>query len=313
MHLAILLSLGLIPLVICAPQYGTPPEDHEHPQDPPGPDLIQYDGTDANAYADYHINDWAEGAVTEYPIHNSCNGSEAALLRKALYEAEVLAAHARDHILRWGSSSSHYKKYFGSAATVEPSGWYNKIVNGDKGGVLFRCDNIDGNCVLDGWAGHWRGENATGETVICPLSYTARWPLAGMCMYGYEVSSHEYTSYFASDIHHRLFHMPAVGEYTVDHYAEGYRAALELAVDHPEDAVRNTESLAFFALEVYAYDIAVPGEGCPGSLAEAPVEEEEEAAAPTPSSSSAEAIPASTTSAAPAECHTHSDGEVHCT
>ncbi|KAK3687096.1 Prenylated Rab acceptor protein 1 [Vermiconidia calcicola] len=128
-------------------------------------------------------------------------------------------------------------------------------MNGDKGGVLFRCDNTDGNCVLEGYlmddlqAGHWRGENATGETVICPLSYTARWPLAGLCMYGYEVSSREYTSYFASDIHHRLFHMPAIGEYTVDHYAEGYRAALELAVNHPEDAVRNTESLTFFALE----------------------------------------------------------------
>ena len=63
-----------------------------------------------------------------------------------LKEAEILAAHARDHIHRWGNSSSFFKKYFGAAGTAEPAGWYDKIVHAHKAGYIFRCDDPDGNC-----------------------------------------------------------------------------------------------------------------------------------------------------------------------
>jgi hypothetical protein len=90
--------------------------------------------------------DWARGAVTQYEIHQSCNATETAILRQAITETEVLASHAKDHILRHGNSSSYYRKYFGNAPTAEPAGWYDRLVNGDKSGVLFRCDDIDKNC-----------------------------------------------------------------------------------------------------------------------------------------------------------------------
>lgn len=93
---------------------------------------------------------WSAGAVTEYPIHSSCNRTEGSQLKRALGEAEALAAHARDHILRWGNSSEIYQKYFGNASTGEPIGWFSKVVDGDKAGVLFRCDNPDGNCAQEG-------------------------------------------------------------------------------------------------------------------------------------------------------------------
>ena len=32
------------------------------------------------------------------------------------------------------------------ASTAEPAGWYDRLVNGDKAGVLFRCDDPDQNC-----------------------------------------------------------------------------------------------------------------------------------------------------------------------
>lgn len=89
---------------------------------------------------------WAEGAVGQYQIHRSCNATQTALLRQAIIEAEVLAAHAKDHIQRFGNSSSYYTKYFGKASTAEPAGWYDRLVNGDKAGVLFRCDDPDQNC-----------------------------------------------------------------------------------------------------------------------------------------------------------------------
>jgi hypothetical protein len=93
---------------------------------------------------------WNAGIVSDYPIHASCNATQRAFIQKGLQETVTICKQARDHILRWGNSSSIYQKYFGDAATGEPLGWFSKIADGDKSGTLFRCDNIDGNCGLDG-------------------------------------------------------------------------------------------------------------------------------------------------------------------
>jgi hypothetical protein len=63
-----------------------------------------------------------------------------------LNEAVQLAQHAKDHINRWGNSSTIYRKYFGNAPTLEAIGAYDSIVNGNKAQTLFRCDDPDGNC-----------------------------------------------------------------------------------------------------------------------------------------------------------------------
>ncbi|KAF2279793.1 zincin [Westerdykella ornata] len=254
---------------------------------------------------------WNAGAVTEYPIHSSCNHTERAQIKRGLKEAIILAQHAKDHILRWGNSSELYQKYFGAAPSGEAIGWFDKIVNVDKAGILFRCDNPDGNCANEGWAGHWRGANATDETVICPLSYETRRPLVAMCGLGYTVANSETNIYWASDLVHRLFHVPKIGEGVVEHYADGYEGALELAKTKPEETVRNSETLQYFALEAYAFDIAVPGEGCLGKVDPKPRTSEAPATeTPTPTATALQAP--SATSDAPKECHTHSDGVVHC-
>jgi hypothetical protein len=98
-------------------------------------------------------------------------------------------------------------------------------------------------------------------------------------------------SYFASDLIHRLFHADKIGEGTVFHYVDTYTECLDLARESPEYAVRNAHTLQYFALDVYAYDIAVPGQGCTGE----PVEEEETES--TATSSSASASPSSTSGA----------------
>lgn len=126
-----------------------------------------------------------------------------------------------------------------------------------------------------GWAGHWRGSNASDETVICEASYTSRWSLAGLCGYGYTVAGGELASYFASDLIHRLFHTDKIGEGTVFHYADTYDECLALAIENPDEAVRNAHTLQYFALDVYAFDIANPGQGCTGE----PVAEETESSA----------------------------------
>jgi len=90
--------------------------------------------------------DWAAGGTNNFTIHPSCNVTSRRQLDRALSEMMTLAVHARAHILRWGNSSTLYTKYFGMAPTAEPVGWYTKVVDGDKTGAIFRCDDPDMNC-----------------------------------------------------------------------------------------------------------------------------------------------------------------------
>ena len=109
----------------------------------------------ADSYAHSHgTTSWDDGATTDFVIHSSCNASETMQLRKGLADAVALADHAKAHILRWGNSSEHYRKYFGNAPSGEAIGYYEKVINGDKGNALFRCDNPDGNCDQPGMYAH---------------------------------------------------------------------------------------------------------------------------------------------------------------
>lgn len=67
---------------------------------------------------------WNAGGSTAWPLHASCNATERAQLTKGLDDAAALAAHARDHVLRFGRDSEHYRKYFGDAPTAMVVGWY---------------------------------------------------------------------------------------------------------------------------------------------------------------------------------------------
>jgi hypothetical protein len=166
------------------------------------------------------------------------------------------------------------------------------------------CNNTDPR-FLTGWGGHWRGENATDETVICPLSYTTRLPLEALCGNGYTVANGKLATYFAADLMHRLYHTTKIGEGATEHFADSYSECLELAEEKPNDAVRNTHSLQYFALDVYAMEVALPGEGCTGVVAEE--ETGSHGAAPAVSSaSSAVSSAAGSTTAAQAASQTAS-------
>lgn len=116
---------------------------------------------------------------------------------------------------------------------------------------------------------------------------------------------------------------------------------VENADVNPAENARDSDVLQYFALEAYAFDVAVPGTGCTGEF----VPEEDEEVVESTSSSSAGATTARTTMTTAASarqtatrttsaddvspierlvltkvhanekqsCHTHSDGVVHCT
>jgi hypothetical protein len=85
-------------------------------------------------------------------------------------------------------------------------------------------------------------------------------------MFGYNVANGATNLYWASDLLHRLLHIPKVGEGAVEHYSTGkYPGVISMAKTNATWSVRDSDTLQYFALEVYAHDVAVPGIGCAGT------------------------------------------------
>lgn len=116
-----------------------------------------------------------------------------------------------------------------------------------------------------------------------------------MCALGYTVAGSKSNTFWASDLMHRLYHMPTLGEGAVEHFTEDYADIFEM-VDEGNTTLltRDSNTLQYFALEAYAHDIAVPGKGCPGNVTQSG--DDEPAAATTTTGG----VPASTTTSAPA-------------
>lgn len=93
---------------------------------------------------------WNAGTVTQFPIHSSCNATQRRQIEMGLSETVLIAAHARDHILRWRNESEIYRKYFRDSPSMEALGAYDTVIDGNKSNVLFRCDDPDGNCNIEG-------------------------------------------------------------------------------------------------------------------------------------------------------------------
>lgn len=63
---------------------------------------------------------------------------------------------------------------------------------------------------------------------------------------------------------HRLFHAPIINEDIVSHFSDDYSGLLELAGKEPEKSGIDMDALQYFAIDVWAYDVAAPGVGCTG-------------------------------------------------
>lgn len=65
---------------------------------------------------------------SDYPIHESCNGSQKMQLRKAFHDMNELLEVASQHILLYGNNSELFVKYFGATANpAVPLGFYTKV------------------------------------------------------------------------------------------------------------------------------------------------------------------------------------------
>lgn len=105
-----------------------------------------------------------------------------------------------------------------------------------------------------------------------------------MCGLGYTVANSPLNTFWATDLLHRVLHVPDISEGLVEHYAEDYADALRQAKEEPEKSGSDSDVLQMFAVDAWAYDIAAPGEGCLGEVED--TEEDESDDTPTSTSSS---------------------------
>lgn len=79
------------------------------------------------------------------------------------------------------------------------------------------------------------------------------------------MSGSKTNTFWAADLLHRLYHLPAIGQGLIEHYADDYEGVVALSKGNQSSlATRDSNTLQYFALEVYAYDVVVKGVGCSG-------------------------------------------------
>ncbi|PWN33769.1 zincin, partial [Meira miltonrushii] len=234
---------------------------------------------------------------SDIPIHSSCNASQTMQIKRGLFDSKRLAREAADHILLSGNTSDLFQTYFGAQADpAVPLGIYERILEGDKTGTLLRCDDPDQNCATqDGWNGHWRGNNATEETVICNLSFQSRLGLERACENGFKLGRDNVNVYWGADLLHRMMHLPKVTNGYITHVADTHEDMMKIAIEQPDQSVKNQHSIQEFAFDVWTRKY-ISAEGSAGATA----------------TESASASAAATSTAAVQDCHTHADGSVHC-
>ncbi|WWC71772.1 uncharacterized protein I206_105731 [Kwoniella pini CBS 10737] len=244
---------------------------------------------------------------TDVEIHSSCNSTQRRMLQKALADTFEVASFAKEYVVTNGPEDPVFQMYFGKEKEAYSTvvGVWDSLLTSNKEGVLLRCDNPDGNCGQPGWRGHWRGDNATSETVICDLSYTDRFYNEYFCMNGYTVAGFPLGTHWSIDLIHRMFHVPAITNELVGHYSEDYASALELAEHNSTYSPMDSDALQAFAAHVYAVEIAQGGETCIGQVAQDSHDHDHASA------STASTTPSAAASAAQS-CHTHVDGAAHC-
>lgn len=243
-----------------------------------------------------------EAVDAVWKIHESCNGTQRAQISRAVSDMKLLATSSLEHLLNH-PVDSFFVTYFGEAA--DPAaviGYFSQLMYGDKGDALLRCDDPDGNCRFDDWNGHWRGDNATEETVICDRSYSTRRPREQLCAFNFDLATDNPNTYFAADLLHRAFHVPNFVHGKVHHHADSYHDCLDLAKTNATAAVENQHSLQYFALDVFSRKMTkwdCVGE-VEGKMDDSASQTTQPAPQPTPETQGTK------------DCHTHADGSVHC-
>lgn len=207
-----------------------------------------------------YLNTWSN--IT-FPEVKNCNVTQVKYINKYYQDMLEVLSVARSHLIEYNNDSV-FKHWFGNGNPLTVLGVLDNIASGSKDGVLYRCDDIEGECAshLTTYPGYHRSdENATGETVLCDLFFTSKKPLEDMCVIGslIEVGPKKFAGV---DLFHRFLHIESINKGFVGEYTEEFEDVIEYSKSNSSYAVINTDSLLYYITE--AYSVELTGDGCLG-------------------------------------------------
>lgn len=208
---------------------------------------------------DEYLNTWTD--VT-FPYIENCNATQTKMINKYYQDMLEVASIARTHLIN-NDVDETFEHWFGSEGNpLTVLGVIDNIVEGNKDGALYRCDDVDGSCAshLTSWPGYHR-ENATQETVLCDLFFTSKKPIEDMCVIG-NITEVTPKIFAGIDLFHRFLHIESINKGFVGEYSETMEEIVDYAQNNATYAVLNTDSVLYYIAEAYALELT-PG-GCLG-------------------------------------------------
>ncbi|EJS41803.1 zps1p [Saccharomyces arboricola H-6] len=198
-------------------------------------------------------------------IYQTCNETNARMINAAYKDTAEATAYGKSRLLNYGIDDVYYKRWFGNGSIFTAMGVFDQLMEASKGGMLVRCDDVDGLCAAnpDYYAGHHR-DSAPTETVICDYFYRSKKPLSTMCFEGTIVDVGP-KHYAGIDMLHRYLHVPAMNmnEY-IGEYGETLEEVVDFAQNNGTFAVKNVDNYLYYIADVYSSSV-IPG-GCLGDL-----------------------------------------------
>lgn len=233
-----LLSACLVSSAIASPIFRRESNDSD--------DKVIYVQVEPESY----LSTWAD---TSYPEIKNCNATQVKQLNKYYQDFIEVSSAARANLLENGANDIAFQHWFGKEANpLTVLGVIDNLVQGNKGGVTYRCDDIDGNCAKHSsdWPGYHR-EDAPQETVFCDLFFNSKHPIERICSEG-DILEVKPKRYAGIDIFHRFLHLDSINKGFVGEYVEELEEIVDFAENNATFAVLNTDSLLYYIAETYS-------------------------------------------------------------
>ncbi|CCH44952.1 Major allergen [Wickerhamomyces ciferrii] len=212
------------------------------------------------------VNEQANNEITTPKILN-CNSTQTVQLKKYYKDLIEFSTIAKQNLLKNGGDDQVFKNWFGKGNPLTVLGIIDEVLEGNKDGVLYRCDDIDGDCAAHPteWPGYHRSsDDHSGETVICDLFFNSKHPIEKFCSEG-DILTIKPKTYAGIDLFHRFLHLSKINKGYYGEYAEEFKDLLDYAENNITFAVLNTDNILYYIAESYSLNLT-GSDSCLGNL-----------------------------------------------
>ncbi|KAG0675808.1 hypothetical protein C6P40_001548 [Pichia californica] len=204
---------------------------------------------------DDYLNTWYD--IT-YPSIENCNATQTKMINKYYQDLLEVASTVRDHLINEGVDDTFIHWFGENGNPVAVLGFIDNIVQGNKDGVLYRCDDIDGTCAKNPTYPGYHRSIAEQETVICDLFFTSKRPIEDMCVIG-NITTVKPKKFAGIDLFHRFCHLESINKGFIAEYVEDYDQVVDYAENNSSYAVLNVDNMLYYLAETYSLQLTDGG------------------------------------------------------